>query len=181
MDRDATGKWWWTRHLDSALTSSISSTAFHLDAISHARSSFRFRSSALVPSLPLPMMYKGRRRCSLIASADNVFPTPGGPNKLITKPWPFPLIKSSKGSMSSSGLASIAFAFPSISDRRRFFRACGRTRFVKASSSQSMGTICFTLNSTTAYMHVCQQPSSERRNRALCVRADTHSKHCLIG
>lgn len=83
-------------------TSSIKTIALQEVAISNVLSNVSFSSAAVVPKSPAPMMYRlrdvsnfysvrrtvlnGLRTCSEVLSADNVLPTPGAPNRLMTKP-----------------------------------------------------------------------------------------------
>ena len=134
--------------------------AFHAVATSNTRSRAASKAAALVPRSPPPMTYNGLLTCSLVASAEKVLPrmiprighwvahlvyecenspTPGGPNRLITSPCPFPLMKSSNPS---------SLWWASTSDWRRSFLELGRTRLANASWFQSTSWIFSTLNST---------------------------------
>lgn len=66
--------------------------AFHFVANSNALCRPSSKSTAFVPSSPIFTIYNGRFNNSEIASAVNVFPTPGGPYKRNIIPFPFPVI-----------------------------------------------------------------------------------------
>lgn len=125
------------------LTSSISRIARHIPAMS---SVFRKLTSTVAPSLSLPLVkdINGLRRCSDVASADNVFPTPGGPCRPIMRPLPFPRTK-------SGATVSLPLACASTSARRRsLWLSTGRMSPEKASSFHSIGETWRTLKRTAS-------------------------------